>query len=143
MKRPHMPLWLGLPLVLVAAAGAAALAARLLSGVDEPGPGPKLDRAAREVRAYYAGRPQAAGWRITRVAAWPRAVRVHIRLPGADVAGLLQSPMGFQQAMLARACPPAEAPPWRYLAADEDIRLAGEDRHGETFLTVSCRAFRG
>ena len=142
MSPDRVPYGLRLILALAAAVGVAAAAGILLRAPEPPAPDPALKAAAEAVRGYYAGRPLRDDWRVVEVTAGPGAVEVLLRLPGGQVAGLLQSPIGFQRSMLARACPPAGAAVWSRLDADTDIRLAAEDRHGERFLPVSCRAFR-
>lgn len=142
MSAARVPYGLHLILALAAAVGVAAAAGILLREPEPPAPDPELKAAAEAVRTHYAGRALPDEWRVVKVAAKSGAVEVLLRLPGGQVSGLLQSPIGFQRSVLARACPPAEAAVWAGVDADTDIRLAAEDRHGERFLTVDCRAFR-
>lgn len=142
MSPARVPYGLRLILALIAAVGVAAAAGVLLREPEPPAPAPELKAAAQAVRGHYAGRALQDDWQVVNVTARAGAVEVLLRLPGGQVSGLLQSPIGFQRTILARACPPGDAAVWARLDADADIRLAAEDRHGERFLTVSCRAFR-
>jgi hypothetical protein len=121
------------------AAIVAAGAALYLDQRPETPPSAQDEATAARLRAYYAEHPPRADWRVRQVIAELGRVLVRLEIPSAQAAALLKSPMGYQQARIAGACP-AQAVQETIDAATE-IQIRARMPSGETFLRVDCGRF--
>lgn len=128
-----------LGVVVAVAAVAAAGAAYILEQRPKAPPSAGDRLAAKRVRAYYAANPPRPDWHVRDVEATQGRVLVHLEVPSAQAAALLKSPMGFQQASIAEACPGADL--WDEVGGATDLQIRATMPSGEPFLRVDCRRF--
>lgn len=95
--------------------------------------------AAQHLRAYYAENPPRKDWRVSEIIARAGRVLVRLEVPAAQAAALIKSPMGYQQARVATACPGQAVQ--AAVDAATDIQIRARMPSGETFLRVDCRRF--